>query len=134
MNPTQPIQNAKNVLLSESSGTLPNVAGGILNYFKPLTLIRVRKETINMQVAETREEIESSGFITPAKQSLSMKPEGQRIWKGWTLFLPLAVDLVPDDVVTIVNLVQGNTSYRVLGKNDYSQMGYVSYDLAQDYS
>ncbi len=134
MNPVQPIQNAKDTLLNERPGTVPDVRGGVLNYFRPLILSVVEKETINLQLVENVTEFETSGYLAPAKQSLTMKPEGQRKWNAKTLFTLPVVVLAPDSIVTVINLKAGNTSYRVLGKQDFSENGYVCYDLTEDYS
>jgi hypothetical protein len=134
MNPVQPIQNAKDTLLNQRPGTVPDVRGGILDYFRPLILTRVTKTVVNLVLVEDEEQIETSGMIQPAKQRLTMKPEGQRKWNLKTLYTLPVVVLNPDEIVTIVDLVAGNTSYRVMGKRDWSESGYVEYDLEQDYS
>lgn len=134
MNPTQPIQNAKDTLLNEKPGTLPDVRGGILNYFKPMLLIRVEKRTVNMELVEVQTEYNTSGMIQPKGRPLQMKPEGQRRWDGQVLYTLPVVVLEPDEIVTVVKLRAGNTSYRVMGKRDWSESGYVEYDLLEDYS
>ena len=134
MNPTQPIKNARDTLLSQRPGTMPDVSGGILNYFKPLELSIVTKTTVNMQLVETSVTIQTSGMIQPKKQRLQMKDTGQRKWNVKTLWTLPVVELTPDDIVTIVNIVTGNTSYRVLAKEDWSEAGFVTYDLEEDYS
>lgn len=134
MNPFQPLKNAKNTLLSQRPGTVPDVSGGVLNWFRPLVFCKITKATINSQLVETEDRIETVGFLTPGKRNLQMKPEGQRKWNVWTLFTVPNVVLRVDDRIVIVNLVKGDTPYRVLGKQDYSESGYIAYDLVEDYN
>lgn len=134
MNPVQPLQNGKDTLLNEKPGTVPDVRGGILGYFRPLVLARVEKRVVNLELVEVLTEFETSGFLQPKTRNLSMKPEGQRLWNVKTLYTLPVVVLEPDEIVTVVNLRAGNTSYRVLGKRDWSESGYVEYDLTEDYT
>ncbi len=133
MNPFQPLKNACNMLLSQRPGTTPDVSGGINNYFRPLIFSRIRKETINSQLVEMQQQIETVGFLTPGGRKLEMKSEGQRLWNRWTLFTIPSVDLAIDDRVTILNLTGRNTYYRVMANQDFSDSGYIAYDLIEDY-
>lgn len=133
MNPFQPLKNAKNTLLSQRPGTTPDVTGGINNYFRPLVFQRIRKETVNAQLIETVTTVQTVGFMTPGKRTLDMKTEGQRKWNKWALYTIPSFELNMDDRVVIVNLKKGDTPYRVMGKTDYSDSGYILYDLVEDY-
>ncbi len=134
MNPVKPIQNACDVPLNQAMGGMPDVSGGILNYFRPIVLVRVTKNNVRLQLVETQERIESSGVVFPAKRRLDMKPEGQRKWNVKTLFTLPTVKLTEDDIVSIQESTGRTTSYRVMGDGDWSQAGYVTYDLTEDYT
>ncbi len=133
MNPFQPLKNARKTLLSQRPGTVPDVSGGINNYFRPLIFQKITKETVNGQLVETQNQVETVGFLTPGKRNLRMETFGQRKWNVWTLFTIPNVVLKLDDRIVIVNLVKGDTPYRVLGKQDFSESGYIAYDLVEDY-
>lgn len=134
MNPVQPLQQGKNVLLNQRPGNVPDVRGGVMSWFRPMILSYVRKETVNLVLVETCCEVQTSGFITPKGRPLDIKSTGQRRWDAKTLFTLPVVVLSPDDIVTVVNLVKGNISYRVMNIQDWSEAGYVAYDLLEDYS
>jgi hypothetical protein len=130
----KPIINAKDRLLSENSGTLPDVSGALLNWFQPLTFNRITKSTVGFQVVEALEAVCTQGIIQPfTAQQLQMKPEGQRAWKWLTIHAAPGCPLEPDDVITEVNVRAGNTSYRVMSKRNFSACGYLQYEVVEDY-
>lgn len=125
-----PISNASSRLLTETSGTLPDVSGALLDYFQAMTFVRVGKVVDEFIVTETPTDIDFQGVIQPfGARQLAMKPEGQRAWKWWMLHAQPGITLEPDEVVSY----QG-TQYRVRSQNDYGLYGYVSYELTEDYS
>lgn len=133
MNPFQPLKIAGRTLLNQRSGTMPDVTGAINNWFKPIVIGQIKKETINAQLVETVTEIQTVGMLTPGKRVLEMKPEGQRRWANWQLFVIPSCELKVDDRITIVSLKKGDTPYRVMSKQDFSDSGYIAYDLVEDY-
>jgi hypothetical protein len=129
-----PIVSAKDTLLSQNPGTLPDVSGALLNWFQPLTFRRITKSTIGFQVVETFEDVFTEGIIQPfTAQQLQIKPEGQRAWKWFTIHAAPGCPLEPDDVITVVNVKDGNTSYRVMSKRNFSAYGYLQYEVVEDY-
>lgn len=124
-----PIQNAKDKLLTQNTGTMPNVSGAIQNWFQPMTFVVVEKAVEGFQNVETPTNIDFLGVWQPmTAQQLSMKPEGQRKWKWFTVHTQPGVPLDPDDVVTYLG-----TQYRVMQKLDYTLDGYIEYHLIDDY-
>lgn len=125
-----PITNAKNRLLSQNTGTLPDVSGALTDWFQPMTLIRLVKTVVNFQIVETPTSVDGRGVIQPfSARMLSMKPEGQRAWKWWMLHVGPGLVLEPDEVFTY----QGQ-NYRVKGQSDYSLYGYVQYEVIEDFT
>lgn len=125
-----PISNASSRLLTETSGTLPDVSGALLDYFQAMTFVHVGKVVDEFIVTETPTDIDFQGVIQPfGARQLAMKPEGQRAWKWWMLHAQPGITLEPDEVVSY----QG-TQYRVRSQNDYGLYSYVSYELTEDYS
>lgn len=130
-----PIQNAKNVLLNQNPGSLPDVSGALLEWFQPLIFTKITKETVNFQLRETQTEVNTFGVIQPLSgRNLQMKPEGQRKWDWQQLHAAIGTPLAVDDIVVSVNLKDGNTPYRIMSKKDYSAYGYIVYELQEDYT
>ena len=71
------------------------------------------------------------GVRVPFKaQALSMKPIGERAWKWETIFSSPALILrVGDEIVFGAN----QPRYRVMERRDWSEYGYVEYDICQGY-
>lgn len=67
----------------------------------------------------------SGSFQPLPSQRLTLKPEGQRTWKWWTLWTTQKLKL--DDVVKD----RCNKEYRVLSVSDWFEAGYYQYDLAE---
>lgn len=129
-----PVQNGKDFLISAVPGTLPNMHDTLLDYFLPITFVRVTKEDVNFSVKETREEIECMGVVQPmSPQQLSIKPIGQREWKWYTIHAFPNLILNPDDIIKFVNILADNENYRVMAKMDWKSYGYVEYHIVKDY-
>lgn len=130
--PVQPIFNAGSVPLSKNPGTLPNMADTIMNWFQLLTFEQVTKTVdATFQVQETTTPLQFQGVVQPfTAQQLRMKPEGQRLWKWYGIHALPVLQLSPDDVL----IDQSGTHFRVMGKTDFTQYGYVYYETVQDYN
>ena len=125
-----PIQNGKDKSITSIMGSLPNVSGAMLDWFQTMTFVQVVKTVVNFKIIETKVEINFMGVWQPASaQSVMMKPEGQRNWKWFTAHCEPTVELGPDEVI-----IYSGTQYRVKSKMDYTQYGYVQYELVQDFT
>lgn len=125
-----PIQNAKDVSLSQNSGTVPNMGDALLNWFQPITFTQIVKSIVNYQDVETPTNVSFLGVWQPlSPQDVLMKSEGQRIWKWFTVHTQIQLPLAPDDVLTYLGV-----QYRVKGKLDYSIYNFYEYHLVQDYT
>ncbi len=123
------ISNAKDTPLLANPGTLPNLQGALLNWFQPITFVKVQKTIVDSELVEAEQEYYFKGVKYPMKpQEVAMKPEGQRTWI-WSTILALP-DLVldPDEIIQI-----GEVRYRVIDKSDWKEYGYVQYGVVQDY-
>lgn len=128
--PTQPLHNAKDVDLQQNSGSLPNMADTIANWFQQLVMEKITKTISNFQVVETSTPLNFQGVVvTDPSRKLVMSPNGQRVWKVKTIYTWPTVQLAPDDVV-----LYEDVQYRVMAGEDFKQYGYVSYHLIQDYT
>lgn len=73
--------------------------------------------------------ITATGHIQPDKEEdLIISQEEQRSIKTYKLYCPKKVMLNVSDIV-----VYKDKKYRVLGKNDWSNQGFISYKLMEDY-
>jgi hypothetical protein len=112
------------------SGSMPNLSSALLDWFQPMIFTKNVKSVVDFKNFETPTSYNFKGVWQPFTiQQLSMKPEGQRQWRWYTLHAETGLELFPDDVVGY-NSVQ----YRVMQKNDYTLNGYIEYHLIDDYT
>ncbi len=124
------ISNAANRPLFDKSGTIPDVSGGLQDYFQPMQFIPVAKTVAGFQALEIPDPINFQGTWQPfTERQLLLRPEGQRAWSWFTLHADPVLTLQVDDVV----LWNGKQT-RVMGRTDYGLYGYVEYKLVQDYT
>lgn len=123
------ITNGKDFKIGAQSN-LPNVSEALLGWFQNMTFDLITKAISSYELVEVAETIVTKGVRQPfTAQQLSIKPEGQRAWKWETLHCLPDVKLNPDDIV-----VFNGVRYRVMGKLDYSEYGYLEYHIIQDYT
>ena len=124
------IKNARNIPLSQQTGTLPSMRDAMANWFQPLKFTQVIKSIVNYKNVETLKVKCFNGVIQPMKaQELMMRPDGQRAWIWKTVHAYPDLVLVPDDII----IIQG-VKYRVMDKTDYTEYGYVVYNIVQNYT
>lgn len=124
------IANAKNTPLNVRTGTVPDVSGGMRDWFQPMVFERVVKTTEAFQVIETATEIHFQGIIQPlTERKLALKPEGQRAWTWLLLHADPVLTLQVDEVVLYLGV-----QTRVMSRKDNSIYGYVEYQLVQDWT
>lgn len=129
MNPLGPIQNAADQSLNANPGTLPDVSGALLSWFQLLSFTTITDDVYDGKNHPLETTVEFYGVRQPfTSQQLSMKPEGERAWK-WEMIhaLPTLI-LSPNDTI-----VFGGVQYKVMGKYDYKEYGYVQYEIVQRY-
>lgn len=115
--------------VSESAGSLPNMAGTLNGWMRPLKVGIVTKTQENFQVKESVRNFESAGVIQPfSPRQLAIKPEGERSWKWVMLHCVASLKMTTDDA-PIINGVR----YRVMGVFPYGDYGFLQYELVQDY-
>jgi hypothetical protein len=122
------IINGKDKILSQTKN-LPNMSETIKTWFQDLTFKRITKSIVNFQAVETTTTITTKGVRQPfTAQQLKVKPEGQRAWRWETLHCLSDVVLNPDDIVEFNSI-----RYRVIEKKDYTEYGYIEYEIVQDF-
>ncbi len=123
------ISDARDILLDQNPGTLPNMSSALLNWFQKLTFIKIQKTVVDFDTVEAEQEYYAQGVKYVMKpQDVQTKPEGQRMWI-WSTILALP-DLVlePDEIIQF-----GTIRYRVKDKYDWKEYGFIQYDIIQDY-
>jgi hypothetical protein len=124
-----PISNACTIPINNTAGNLPNVSEGLSSWFQQVTFIRITKMITNGDLFESETPFVFFGVVQPTVQNLRMLPEGQRSWLYKTVYALPGLVLTTDDVV-----MYAGVRYRVTGKTDYTQFGYVDYSLCQDFT
>lgn len=120
------IINARSKSLKKTHG-LPNVSDVIVSWFQPMTFKFLTDNIIDFENHPITKEITSEGVIQPfTSKDLQVKPEGQRAW-AWSM-----LHCLPDVVLKTGEyvLIDG-VKYRVMKLTDYSDYGYLEYDIVE---
>lgn len=131
-----PIISAGAVSLSDSISGQPYMTESLLDYFRSITIgvvtAAIQDTSVDTQDGTARETIRwttTYGCFQPGSaEKLEIKPEGERSWKNGVLHTLPAFN-VPTDTVLIVK----NARYRVMETKDFSDNGYVRYQLLETY-
>lgn len=124
------IKQGKDTPINVQTGTVPNLSGGLKDWFQPMEFGIVTKVVSGFQVTETMEVIQFRGVIQPlSAQRLFLKPEGQRAWTWLLLHAEVELKLEVDQVVTYLGV-----QTRIMARKDYTIYGYVEYELVQDWT
>lgn len=110
---------------------LPNLSEALSGLSQTMNIFKVKKTMeVTGEIFETLSAINFEGIIQPMKAfAISLKPEGQRSWRWYTMHSPIGLPLVLDDV-----LYYADTKYRVAEVLEFNQYGYFEYHLVQDFS
>lgn len=124
------IQNASSIPLNQKAGTVPDVSGGLTDWFQPMTFTQIVKTVLGFEVVETATDLTFQGIVQPfTERQLQLKPEGQRAWTWLWLHASPVLTLEVDEVVTYLGV-----QTRVMSRKDYGLYGYVEYHLVQDWT
>lgn len=124
-----PIQNGKDTLLGQNTGSVPNMSETLYSWFQKMVFTKVVKTVVNFKNVEARTDINFQGVWQPlSDRQLEMMPIGQRKWRWFWVHAETNLKLDPDEVITYLGI-----QYRVKGDGDYTEYGYVSYKLVEDY-
>lgn len=123
------IQNAKNKKLNEIGGDLPRMGDTITAWFQPLEFQIMQKQQIRGWTDEIALTISTKGVIQPfTPQQLILRPEGQRAFRWFTIHALPDLNLSTDDRIKVRGI-----PYRVMEKVDYTDYGYVQFNVIEDY-
>ena len=123
------INNACDIPLNANSGTAPNMADAMLDWFQPMTFGVITKTVVSFQTVESIIDIDFMGLWQPLTgRQLKMESQGQRAWNSFMLHADLAIELKIDDIIIYLT-----KQYRVIANKDYSLYGYRYYELVEDW-
>lgn len=123
------INNAKDVPLNANSGTVPDVADTIMDWFQLMTFGVITKTVVAFQLEEDVTNVSFHGVIQPLTgRQIAMKPEGQRQWDWIMVHSDLSLKLEIDDIIIYLG-----KQYRVQNSKDYSLYKYFYYELVEDW-
>ncbi len=129
MIPSVGIASASDLSVQDAASALPSMRETLTGWFRPLILTRVTKSVVDLEVSEVRIEQNCMGVIQPfGPRELKIKPEGERAWNWQMLHTTPDVALKDDEEFTIKG-----TRYRVMSQKNFSEYGYIAYELVQDY-
>ena len=109
---------------------LPQLSTAVLGWSQSMYIGVVCKYQEDYKTVETV----LTDYYRAVKQPLSVKqldikPEGQRGWKWLQLHSEPKLQLQLDDII----ILDGGDRYRVMGRKDYSEYGYVEYELVKGF-
>ena len=106
---------------------LPLVVEALWDLGLSIQFAVIGKATVDFQTVESVTDIiDFIGVLQPIPpRKLMVKPEGQRTWKWWTLYATQELEL--DWVISD----EEKKIYRVMSKTDWSQAGYIEYELTE---
>jgi hypothetical protein len=110
---------------------LPNMSNVVRAWMQSMILHISSKSIVNFEVVEDTYKVWAVGTRQPmTAQKLAIKPEGQRSWLWQELHLLPDVKLNVDDQV---RFDPTGPMFRVMAKEDFSDYGYIRYELTQGF-
>lgn len=123
------ISSANRFDISDMPATLPSMRSTILGWFRPIVLGRVISRIEEGEVKQTVKELRCLGTIQPfGARDLKLKKEGERNWNWQMLHTTPEVSLQDGEEFRIRGV-----PFRVMGQRNFSEYGYITYELVQDY-
>ena len=121
------ILNGKDKLVG-CSPALPDLSQGVETFLQNVIIGIVQKSQIG---GFTQEVILYNKYMAvkqPMKEDLAIQMEGERSWKWYEIHAEINLVLATDDVIVFDQL-----RYRVMGKLNFAEYGYVTYHVIEDY-
>ncbi len=127
------IVDANRLSVADAVMPTPNMRSTMLGWMRPIALGIITRTTVDFQTVETVRDVETHGLTQPlTAQKLALKPEGERTWDWRLLHTTTDLELnTGDNVVTTRRGV--TTRFRVMARGEYSEDGFYSYEIVNDY-
>lgn len=111
---------------------LPQMSGAFSGWKTGLELVRVKQRIENGFVVDSREKFVYTGVVQPlSPKLLNLKPEGLRAFEWLQIHAQVGTLTLNLDVNDIIE--RKGKRYKVMGKLDYSDMGFFEYHVVEDY-
>ena len=123
------IKNAKDKKVYELDNALPDMSEAVMDFLQPIVLKKINKQQVNGYTQEIEIPIQTSAVVIPMSGDMAIKMEGERTWRWSTMYCLSDLIFATDDVI-----LYRHTRYRIMHRMDYSQYGYVSYEMIEDYT
>lgn len=110
---------------------MPQVSSALNGWTKKITLQKITQTVDNFGlVTSTPVAFSFMGTVQPlSPKQLELKPEGQRSWTWLQIHVYSSIfDLDDNDEIVINGKI-----FKIMGKKDYSQSGYIEYHATYDY-
>jgi len=112
-------------------GWFPNLNSAVMAWAQDTRIFVVGKRQEDYKTYETYYEYKLKIFRVPSGQQLEMKKEGQRSWNNETIYTDNSVDINVDDIIYFEDVK--SKRYRIMNKTDYTDFGFVKYEIMSDY-
>ena len=124
------IQNGKDKPIGQASAGLPNVSDAVMSFLQPVRVGIIKASQIKgyTQTVVTKF-IFTQGARIQNANNLVITKAGERIWDSMDVYFLSDIVLAPDDLFLF-----GDTQYRVLVVEDWTEYGYNKYSVLQDYT
>lgn len=110
---------------------IPNVSRALRGWMKNRSVVIITKNVVNHLTVETSAPAVTIKMnIQPMPQeNVNRKPEDQRSWKWWSIWIQHGPLLKVDDKITV-----DDKTYRIEVVGDWTEGGYQFYEAVEDYS
>jgi len=109
--------------------SIPRVSGALRGWMKTQTISRVTKSVVNHKPVEAFEDIVVKLMKQPLPpEKVNRKPEEQRSWVWYSIWMKSSVEFKIDDVIVI-----SGKKYKVQSKTNWDEAGYYSYEATEDF-
>lgn len=110
--------------------SIPNVSGALRGWTKKIPVIIIFQEIVDHKKVESESpavKLEINLQPMPFEQ-IEKKPEEQRSWKWYSLWVRFGALLKTDDKIIIENV-----KYRIMKSGNWRDGGYQFYEVIEDY-
>lgn len=108
---------------------IPKVNGALRGWLKTYVLNKILKTVVNHLPTETFEEYAVKMNIQPMpSEKVNRKPEEQRAWIWYSIWMNKNVELYIDDIIVIKD-----KRYKVQSKTRWDEAGYYSFEATEDF-
>lgn len=111
--------------------SIPNVSGALIGWMKSRSVVVITKGIVDHQVVETAAPAVNIKINTQPmpQKKVNRKPEEQRSWKWWSIWIQHGPLLNVDNKITV-----DDKTYRIEVVGDWTEGGYQNYEAVEDYS